>query len=186
MSFGNPNLRNAVSRILPSNLEYYRILDLGCGFGFWAWYLTVMHKAKNIHGLDIQEKEIKACISSGLYKSILQLDLSRDPLYFGKYDLTICCEILEHLKKKRALKVLRALEKQSKHIIITVPENEKQFRTYSKNPYTKHRSTWNKKDFNKLGYQTRTVYKYTSRAFKLYVNLLKIIKVYPQNLLAWK
>jgi len=101
-----------------------RILDVGCGRGFYLNALSLYKFPMEIHGIDINEKYLekaqKSCIDKRIQiKKANIYNLSYGDCYF---DFVICSELLEHLKDdKRGLKELDRVLKKNGTIAITVP-----------------------------------------------------------------
>lgn len=101
-----------------------RVLDVGCGRGFYINALARFSFIKEIHGVDINKEYIIKAKSISRDKRI-NLTIGRiEKLAFpDKYfDFIICSEVLEHLENDEvALMQLRRLLKTGGSLAITVP-----------------------------------------------------------------
>lgn len=101
-----------------------KILDAGCGRGFYLKSLSFYKFPKEIHGIDIEEKYLK--IARGICNNkrviIKKTDVYSLPYPNDYFDLIICSELLEHLKDDlKALIELHRVLKKNGTLIITVP-----------------------------------------------------------------
>lgn len=63
-------------------------------------------------------------------------------------------DLIEHLEKIEAIKLLKKMEKIGrKKIIILTPNGFTNQDEWDNNPYQVHKSGWSKKDFEKMGYR---------------------------------
>lgn len=102
-----------------------RIIDIGCGAGTLCFYLA--SKGKQVLGVDISFKAIKACEESskmlGLGK-FAKFKVAKFPgeSVNGKFDLVILTEVIEHLRDdKLALEKIFNMLKRGGVAIITTP-----------------------------------------------------------------
>ncbi|MBI4009218.1 class I SAM-dependent methyltransferase [Candidatus Roizmanbacteria bacterium] len=113
-----------------------KVLDAGCGRGFYLQALSLFPFIKEIHGIDINEKYLQIARSSTSRHSGPLQDYSLSRIVFqnasiyslpytNKYfDFIICSEVLEHLKNDaEALRELKRVLKPSGTLIITVPNH---------------------------------------------------------------
>ncbi len=101
-----------------------RVLDAGCGRGFYVNALQFFSFIKEIHGCDINEHYLKIAQNNVRDRRI---KITRASLYVlpypdGYFDCIVCSEVLEHLKKdSRALQELKRVLKPKGLLLITVP-----------------------------------------------------------------
>lgn len=101
-----------------------KVLDAGCGRGFYVHALTAFPFIKKIYGVDIDKKYIEIAKKNSLDKRVV---ISKASLYTLPYsdnyfDFIICSEVLEHLERDYAALVeLKRVLKKNGTLIITVP-----------------------------------------------------------------
>ncbi len=109
-----------------------KILDLGCGVGYFSQLLS--SKGSKVFGLDISEESIEYCksiIGPEFLVGDAQLPLPYDDDFFDKL---LCTEVLEHLKDDvSCLKEIYRVVKPGGSFVLTVPSLEGVFGTKIKN-----------------------------------------------------
>lgn len=101
-----------------------KILDAGCGRGFYVRAISLYKFPKEIHGIDINKIYLAKARQSCNDKRIKLKEVS---IYDTKYpsnffDFIICSEVLEHLDDdKKALVELKRILKSNGVLVITVP-----------------------------------------------------------------
>jgi SAM-dependent methyltransferase len=141
------------------------VLDVGCGEG---GLMEAVSKGKGweITGIDIHGPTIAKARKKKLYKKLYISDLMKfpDELKKKKFDLVFSSQVVEHLKKKDALKLMKQCEKlATKRVMISttvgfmefVPLEEVHCGKHDDNPHQKHVSGWEPKEFRELGYTSR-------------------------------
>ncbi len=101
-----------------------KILDAGCGRGFYLKSLSFYPFIIEIHGVDINESHIKKAktICDDKRTTVKKASLYSLPYPDNYFDFVICSEVLEHLKDDRkALKEIKRVLKPKGTLIITVP-----------------------------------------------------------------
>lgn len=139
------------------------VLDVGCGDG--ATMQTVSKGKKwKITGIDIHAPTLERAKKRGIYKEVVKGDLSKFPkkITENKYDLVFCSQVVEHLKKKEALQLIKQCEAvAAKRIVISTTVGFMEFHPLEmseedrNNPFQKHVSGWSTKEFAKKGYVVR-------------------------------
>lgn len=101
-----------------------RILDIGCGRGFYVQALTMYDFPKEIHGIDVKEEYLKVLRKKIKDKrvTIKQNDIYNIKFPTNYFDCIIMSEVLEHLSEEvKALKSLKRILKENGQILVTVP-----------------------------------------------------------------
>lgn len=104
-----------------------KILDAGCGRGFYSHALSFLPFIKEISAVDINADYLKIAKKNTKDKKVKFYKSSIYSLPFPNnyFDCIICSEVLEHLSdEKKALKELKRVLNKNGIILITVP-NEK-------------------------------------------------------------
>jgi cyclopropane fatty-acyl-phospholipid synthase-like methyltransferase len=116
-----------------------RVLDLGCGWGTFCFYLAPL--CKNITGLDFSKKSIELCQEFSKkynYPNIdfVCMDAQNIGLKSGSYDVIISADLFEHLYPKTFEKVLdecRRLLKRGGKLVIWTPHRRHIFEILKNN-----------------------------------------------------
>ena len=111
--------RVAFSYILP---EHRRIVDMGCGEGITLEKLIKTFPEKESIGVDLEQENIEICAQHGL--RAVYSDIYNIALPSGSFDVCICIDVLEHLKKpKEAIRELNRILKTGGRLIIVIPND---------------------------------------------------------------
>ena len=135
------------------------VLDLGCGIQ----QANDRIRAKSVLGVDIWDvylNQIKDKINT-VKLSMSELDRFMD----GSYDVVLCLDVVEHLEKQLALKVIDECKRiaRKKAIIYTPSEFKDNMDAVSnswdlgENPHQKHLCVLDLNDFSSRGYMTQIV-----------------------------
>lgn len=101
-----------------------KILDAGCGKGFYVQSLAYFPFIKEIHGFDINETYLKVTKenSSDPRSRIQKASIYSLPYPCNYFDFIICSEVLEHLEDdKKALLELKRVLKPGGILVVSVP-----------------------------------------------------------------
>ena len=141
------------------------ILDVGCGTGE---LIQMLGKGKKweVTGVDVYGPSIKQAAKTKAYKKLLKTDITKLPklVTSKKYDVIFSSQVVEHLPKKKALALIKQMEKMAKKRVVIsttvgfmhfLPLQEVHEHEHDDNPYQKHKSSWSPKEFKKLGYISR-------------------------------
>jgi 2-polyprenyl-3-methyl-5-hydroxy-6-metoxy-1,4-benzoquinol methylase len=135
-------------------LQPQSILDIGIGFGKWGALareytdVTKGRCAKQQWQARIDGIEIFATYESVLWAVYDQVHIGDAVDILPKlqsYDLIMAIEVLEHIKREDALKMMVGIKAKSKHYIISY-SNSLSEATFG-NKYEAHVSKWNPRDF---------------------------------------
>lgn len=138
------------------------VLDVGCGDGR---FLSILNKNKiwKITGVDIYEPDLQKARETGSYVNLINADVNNidKVVKNAKFDAISCTNVLEHVPKKKALKLITKFEKIAKRIVIVVPrgflEKEEPYYFEGNNPYQLHKSAWSIDEFEERGYVVRGI-----------------------------
>lgn len=106
------------------NIKPKKILDAGCGRGFYLKSLSFFPFLEEIHGVDINESYLQKArnICSDKRTTIKKASLYSLPYPDNYFDFVICAEVLEHLKEdQKALLEIRRTLQPGGTLIVTVP-----------------------------------------------------------------
>lgn len=144
---------------LTPDLEGKKVLDVGCGEGMWTFFLKTERNASDVDGIDIHKPYLDFCRKLNLFENLYEMNLEKELKLDKKYDYIICSEVVEHLEKKSALRLLSALKdmlNENGMLVVTTPTyffEEGGCPRFSDNIHQKHKSKWFTKDFKMLGFQ---------------------------------
>jgi ubiquinone/menaquinone biosynthesis C-methylase UbiE len=146
------------------------VLDLGCGVmsatmeSFWNSGMPRI-VAKFVLGVDIYEKYLKAInYLEGVF--LIKHDITDMSIFIDKsFDVVLALDILEHLERKDAFKVIKEMERVArKKIIVYTPavfddnvRNVDNVYGLGKNKYQEHLCLLNRKYFLQRGYEVTMV-----------------------------
>jgi 2-polyprenyl-3-methyl-5-hydroxy-6-metoxy-1,4-benzoquinol methylase len=109
-----------------------QVLEVGCGQGALLKKLELELPAAVVHGADVSPRSLEKSRALGAQAELFELDLSAldfDATHaarFGRFDLVICSEVLEHLADDAlALARIKSLLAPGGHLIVTVPSGQK-------------------------------------------------------------
>jgi 2-polyprenyl-3-methyl-5-hydroxy-6-metoxy-1,4-benzoquinol methylase len=74
-----------------------KILDAGCGDGFFLNKLTFSDEVKDITGIDISEKAIEMALEKYPKNQFRQASLNKISFENGSFDCIVMVEVIEHL-----------------------------------------------------------------------------------------
>ncbi|MCK6468152.1 MAG: class I SAM-dependent methyltransferase [Candidatus Brocadia sinica] len=145
--FGKYSLSTLISR---SMIGCRTVLDVGCGR---RSSLSGIKKCGLRVGVDHYMPYIKEQAGS-VHDFYVQGDVRRLPFKDKSFDCAVATEIIEHLIKEDALKMLAEMERVSNKIILTTPNGF--LPTYPgplDNPEEAHLSGWSVMELKELGFQ---------------------------------
>lgn len=190
-----PTYKLILKKMMPSGR--LKVLDLGCGTGAAAEMLNPK-KEHQFTGIDIYEPYLKICQKKGYYERLKKMDITKIKFPKNSFDVALLLQVIEHLDKKTAERLLRGISKVAKKcVIISVPNGYCHQEGYECNIHQKHLSFWTISDLRSLGFTVygqglKIIYGSDSYgagkeanwwqkiAFPLSALLLPIIIIYPQ------
>lgn len=136
------------------------ILDLGCGDGLLMKLLQI---ETQITGVEINKKSAAKAEKSGMYKKVYRqsvLDL-KPSIKNHKWEVVFCSQVVEHLKKKSAIKAIQIWKALAKNRLVITTTNglfeyeRIEFQDKEKAPHDTHVSGWSVEDFKNMGFNVR-------------------------------
>lgn len=110
--------KEEIKKFIQEQGDIKTILDIGCGEGT---YPKLLGKDYVYLGVEIYEPYVKMFDLTKYYKSITIADVS-EVEEFPEADCVIFGDVLEHLEKDKAFKVINNAIKHFKHIIVSIPK----------------------------------------------------------------
>jgi SAM-dependent methyltransferase len=100
----HPLLNEHILKLIPSQLDNKSILDVGCGYGEWGFLIRTRKQGSPfLIGLDIWMPYLKRLNSLTVYDLLIRAALPYIPLRQKSVNISLACEILEHLHKKMVI-----------------------------------------------------------------------------------
>lgn len=97
-----------------------KILEIGCGDGFVL--KTLESKSAELHGIDISTKRVERAKRFLPHAKICEADAENLPFEDNCFNVTVCSEVLEHLKNpQKAVEEMIRVTKKSGDMIVSVP-----------------------------------------------------------------
>jgi len=130
------------------------VLDLGCG------HLSPIHRC-NIPfsvGVELSEPSLQESKRKGIHSQYIKADIRRLEFKPKSFDAVIAVDVLEHLTKDEGTELLGKMEQWAKKkVIITTPNGYLRQDAYENNPLQEHRSGWDVKELENLGFRVRGI-----------------------------
>jgi len=114
--------KNIIQGLDPKKGE--KIIDLGCGTGYYLFLLSNLGIKLNLTGLDYDERAVKEARENLKQKgvSFMTGDLHKIPFRDKTFDKAVMSEVLEHVKDdEKVLKEVRRILKPNGVLVISVP-----------------------------------------------------------------
>ncbi len=147
------SLTDPVCWIIDKSAE--SILDVGCGRGLPMRKIRSRMSVKYAVGVDIFKPYLTECRKKGLHNKYILSDVKKMSFKSNSFDVVIALQILEHLSKKDAWKVLTNLEKIArKQVIVAMPIGECFHSEKDHNIHQLHKSSFYPSELAKKGYKT--------------------------------
>lgn len=131
------------------------ILDVGCGQGMPMRLLKVRMNVPYSVGVDLFKPYIKDLKTKKLHDKYVLADVRKMKFPSESFDVCFASDVLEHLKKKEAWKLLEEMEKISKkQVVVTTSLGYFYHPPVDGNPLQLHLSGYKPEEFEKRGYKT--------------------------------
>ncbi len=133
------------------------VLDVGCGAHS---PLGKIRKTFRSEGIDVFKQSVAESKREHNHDSYKIGDIRNiGKLYRKKsFDAVIAIDVIEHLQKKEAIRLIKSMEKIArKKVILLTPNGFYHQEAYDNNPYQVHKSGWSLKDLRSLGYHVHGV-----------------------------
>jgi hypothetical protein len=124
-----------VARLIRDN-EPKTVLDVGAGAGKYGHLYRAIYPYYQIDALEVWEPYIEEYNLNYLYNNIFKEDVRSFDNF--NYDLVILGDILEHMEKEEAIRVMESVKSQAKMAIISIPTCDCPQGHIHGNPYEEH------------------------------------------------
>lgn len=129
-------------------------LDVGCGQGLPMRLIKLRYKNINSVGVDLFKPYIDFCKKKKIYDKYLLCDIRKLPFKNKTFDVVMSYQVIEHLTKKDALRLVKKMESLAKKIvIISTPVGKTSYHA-DDNHLQFHKSFFYPEEFEKIGYKT--------------------------------
>ena len=153
----DPRLRHVILPLLKT-VKKRTFLDVACGFGKWGKQIRSCSQPIYLLGLDVWKPYLLNIKRNYVYDELILADVRKLPFRAKSIDVSLACEVIEHLSKSEGDAFLTCLEQISRQkIIISTPNLTYQQDEVRGNPYEKHLSVWKDVDFKRRGYKVQGV-----------------------------
>ncbi len=131
------------------------VLDVGCGEeSFIKRVKEVLHFYSE--GIDIFKLAITKSKKRKIHNKHTLGDIRKINVFYKpkSFDAVIALDVVEHLEKEDAFKLIKNMEKiAKKKVIILTPNDFEHQHIHNDNPYQIHKSAWTKKEFQEQNYK---------------------------------
>jgi 2-polyprenyl-3-methyl-5-hydroxy-6-metoxy-1,4-benzoquinol methylase len=140
------------------NLAGKRVLDLGCGKGSLGLLLRQAPGGLRAHltAAEIFQPNIDFVRRFNIYDEIFEGDIAEKD-HWPDFDVVVACEILEHLPRDAAERLLGRMEEHAPTVIVSTPNGRDLRGPIGGNPAEAHLSVWTVADFKTRGYEVKGV-----------------------------
>lgn len=129
--------------LLRANVEapVERVCDVGAGWGRYGLPIRNLFPRVELVGIEIYAGFPKPELADK-YDEWIRGEANAVLPGLGGFDITLMCDIIEHLPRKRALGLLGTALRQSRYVIMTTPLGPMRQGAVDDNPWEAHRSSW--------------------------------------------
>ncbi len=146
---------NAWWRVLDKGAK--SILDVGCGTGVPMRFFNRQKRFYAV-GIDVFEPYIKEAKSNQTHDEYVLCDARGLPFKEKSFDVVLCTEVIEHMEKEQAWRLIQAMEEIARReVIISTPVGVYKQGICDGNPHWEHKSTWEPHELKEKGYQVKGV-----------------------------
>ena len=137
--------KKTIQKWFSTQKDIKTIVDVGPGVGT---YPKLLGPDYTYVGIEIWAPYIEQFNLHELYDELIVADIRH--VVLPKGDCVIFGDIVEHLKKEDAVKVLRRAEKKYKHIVVSLPVGPYVQGSFQGNKFESHLSYWEWKELCNL------------------------------------
>lgn len=130
------------------------VLDVACGSD--SPFRLLSGEVIYSVGVDAHQPSLDRSENLGIHTEtkridVLELDEHFDP---GSFDAVLLLDLIEHLEKRDALRLLRTAERIArKRVVVFTPNGFLPQEPYDDNEHQRHRSGWSVEEMEQLGYR---------------------------------
>ena len=157
------SIKKLYRSLFPSFIMYLKsevgpsgtLLDLGCGNDSPAKFLDAEFKV----GVDIYDPYIKESKKRKLHNAYMLADVTKLEFKRKSFDTVLALDIIEHLNKEDAVKLIKKMESWAKKkIVIYTPNGFLHQEEYDNNPFQIHKSGWSVDELRAMGFKVHGIH----------------------------
>ena len=137
MPVSSPLGKDIIKGWFGTQKDILKIVDVGCGEGT---YKKLLGDKYYWIGVEIWKDYIKKYNLKSLYNEIIEGDIREIPL--PDADCIIFGDVIEHLPRIDALKLLGQSVEKYKHLVLSIPIGKYEQGAIEGNPNEEHKATW--------------------------------------------
>ncbi|MFC2011841.1 class I SAM-dependent methyltransferase [Chloroflexota bacterium] len=126
------------------------VLDLGCGYNSPIQHCHIPFSV----GVEVFEPYLIEARKKGIHDEYIRANVTELEIAQKSFDAVMAIEIIEHLTKEEAYRLIEKMEIWARNkVIISTPNGYIQQDGYDNNPSQVHKSGWTTNEFKNLGYR---------------------------------
>jgi 2-polyprenyl-3-methyl-5-hydroxy-6-metoxy-1,4-benzoquinol methylase len=166
-----PQIIKIIQEVKPKH-----VLDIGIGNGKYGLLTQEYCEGVVVDGVEAWQPYITE-IQKAIYRKIYTQDIRAiNAKNLSGYDLILMIDVIEHLQKKEAHRVLNSFEGL---VLISTPVED--YRAHYENHYEDHVSHWGLKDFKKYSYKDHSTSLSTIVLLDMRKKKKKIKNIFSKN-----
>lgn len=131
------------------------VLDVGCGDGAQMCMINP-DKKYEVTGIDLYKPYLEKAKKTNVYKKVLLGDVRTLSIPDSSYDIVFCSQVVEHLTKNEAVKLIKEMERIARKKVIIGTTNGffpfDPLEGKDGNPLQVHKSGWTVDEMRKMKY----------------------------------
>jgi hypothetical protein len=138
--------------------KFSTMLDCACGRGKWGYlvriWLACQLREAYIVGCDAWLPHLYFCKSHRIYDDEVRCDVRWLPFRGSSADMTVACEVIEHLPKDEGIRSIHEMERVTNlRLIVSTPNGPWRQNASADDCLEAHQSSWSTRDLQGLGFQ---------------------------------
>jgi len=134
------------------------MLDCACGRGKWGYLTRIWldHQRRDAYivGCDAWLPHLCFCKSHKTYDDEIRCDVRWLPFRGSSADVTVACEVIEHLPREEGFRSIHEMERVTKlRLIVSTPNGLWPQKASPDDALETHQSSWSTRDLQELGFK---------------------------------
>lgn len=141
MPFSSNSGKNWIKQVLPilhTRVGINHVLDVGAGMGTYSSIIEKVNSNALINAIEVWEPYVEQYELNQLYDYVFRQDVREFDFTAQYYDLVIFGDILEHLTKTEAVRVVGEALENSQFVLLSIPIGYYPQGEYAGNPHEAH------------------------------------------------